>query len=73
MDISIRKKITLQLKLFLSYWSVKDLGIQLFKTKLAMSDHNQPETINLLVPKMSIPSIMSRYMFNIACFLKIEV
>ena len=26
-----------------------------------------------LVPRMPSPSIMSRYMFNIACFLSIEV
>ena len=29
----------------------------------------QKHLINSLVPRMSSPSIMSRYMFNIACFL----
>ena len=33
----------------------------------------QKHLINLLVPRMSSPSIMSRYMFNIACYLSIEV
>ena len=33
----------------------------------------QEHLINSLVPRMSSPSIMSRYMFNIACFLSIEV
>ena len=34
---------------------------------------NQKHLINSLLPRMSSPSIMSRYMFNIACFLSIEV
>ena len=33
----------------------------------------QKHLINSLVPRMSSPSIMSRYMFNIACYLSIEV
>ena len=33
---------------------------------------NQKHLIDLLVSRMSSPSIMSRYMFNIACFLSIE-
>ena len=33
----------------------------------------QKHLIDSLVPRMSSPSIMSRYMFNIACFLNIEV
>ena len=33
----------------------------------------QKHLIDLLVPRMSSPSIMSRYMFNITCFLSIEV
>ena len=33
----------------------------------------QKHLIDSLVPRMSSPSIMSRYMFNIACFLSIEV
>ena len=33
----------------------------------------QKHLINSLVPRMSSPSIMSRYMFNIACFLSMEV
>ena len=43
------KKITLQLKLFLSYWSFKDLVIWLVKKKLGMPDHNQAETLNQFV------------------------
>ena len=34
---------------------------------------NQKYLINPLVPRLSSFSIMSRYMFNIACFLSIEV
>ena len=34
---------------------------------------NQKYLINPLVPRMSSLSIMSRYKFNIACFLSIEV
>ena len=33
----------------------------------------QEHLINSLVPRTSSPSIMSRYLFNIACFLSIEV
>ena len=33
----------------------------------------QKHLIESLVPRMSSPFIMSRYMFNIACFLSIEV
>ena len=33
----------------------------------------QKHLIDSLVPRISSPSIMSRYMFNIACFLNIEV
>ena len=33
---------------------------------------NPKHLIDLLVSRMSSPSIMSRYMFNIACFLSIE-
>ena len=40
------KKLSLQLKLFLSYWSFKDLGISLVKKKLGMPDHNQGEILN---------------------------
>ena len=43
------QKVTLQLKLFLSYWSFKDLGIWLAKEKLGMPGHNQAETLNQLV------------------------
>ena len=33
----------------------------------------QKHLINSLVPRMSSPSIISRYMFNTACFSSIEV
>ena len=34
---------------------------------------NQKHLMDSLVPRMSSPSIMSRYMFNIACFLSTEI
>ena len=37
-----------------------------------MTIAKQKHLINSLVPRMSSPSILSRYMFNIACFLSIE-
>ena len=61
----------------MSYWSFKDLGIWLVKTKLGdipeLTITKQKRLIDSLIPRMSSPSIMSRYMFNIACFLSIEV
>ena len=38
-----------------------------------LSITKQNHLIDSLVPRMSIPSIMSRYMFNIACLLSIEL
>ena len=38
-----------------------------------MNITKQKHLINSLVPRMSSSSIMSRYMFNIACFLSLKI